>query len=220
MSPQELGLELLVVLSSRGSATQLETVLHEVTGNAPYPPNHQEVVDAVSEAWAWLEGQALLIPARNYTQPTTMRVLSRRAKTLARDPAIQHRFATGRLVKETLHPRIREDVWDLFHRAKFDTAVFEAMKAVEVATREAAGLSNNDIGVDLMRKAFHPDSGPLTDMTSQKAEREARAHIFAGAIGSYKNPHSHRDVDLNNPDEAVEIIMLANHLLRIVDPRT
>jgi len=131
------------------------------------------------------------------------------------------RFAVGRtlLPRETLHSRIADLVWFAFMRGEFDGAVFHAMKAVEVSVRQASGLPDSLIGVALMRKAFDPGNGTLADQTAEKGEREACSALFAGAIGMYKNPQSHRDVNLDNPAEAAEIIMMANNLLRVVDAR-
>jgi hypothetical protein len=52
-----------------------------------------------------------------------------------------------------------------------------------------------------MRRAFHPEKGLLTRSTDPYAERESVMHLFSGAIGSYKNPHSHRTVILDDPRE-------------------
>ena len=33
-----------------------------------------------------------------------------------------------------------------------------------------------------MRSAFHEDTGPLTDKSAERSERQARSSLFAGAI--------------------------------------
>lgn len=41
--------------------------------------------------------------------------------------------------------------------------------------------------------------------------------MFAGAIGLFKNPPSHRRVDYSDPTEAAEVVLLADLLLRILN---
>jgi uncharacterized protein (TIGR02391 family) len=232
LEPDELGLRMLPALATwqtenRVSELMLDTFLVTVIGdghghNAQYPLRQNATVEeAVREAWAWLEGAALLIKHRGYREPNHVRSLSRRARQLAEEPDARKVFSARRIPKETLDPSIREEVWSLYHRGKYDTAVFEAMKAVEVAVREVSGMPAAALGVKLMREAFapSPNAGPLTDLDVDRGEQVARMEFFAGAIGSYKNPHSHRNVALDDPDEAAEIIMVANHLLRIIESR-
>jgi uncharacterized protein (TIGR02391 family) len=225
----ELGLRLLPFLAKwpRHEVMQLSTLIILVNGHpqAPaqtpvgagtYPREFNAAIEeALREAWAWLIGAALLVPHPNYNHSAAL--LSRRAKKLATETASRSGYGARRIPKDALHQDIREDVWALYHRGKYDTAVFEAMKAVEITVRNAAGLPASLLGVKLMRAAFAPENGPLSDMTVDPGERVARMELFAGAIGSYKNPQSHRKVALDDPDESAEIIMLANHLLRIVD---
>jgi len=53
-----------------------------------------------------------------------------------------------------------------------------------------------DVGVQLMRAAFDETPAP-SDPNEPDPERGALAHVFAGAIGFFKNPPSHRAATIN-----------------------
>ena len=53
----------------------------------------------------------------------------------------------------------------------------------------------------------------------RNTQQEGICNLYAGAIGLFKNPSSHRDVNLADPVEAVELIMLADLLIRMAKRR-
>ena len=176
------------------------------------------VFRAILEAWAWLEREGLLIEKHNPAGPREYFV-TRRGEQLAGEEAFVAYRQASQLPRELLHPAIADDCWINFISGRFDTAVFEAFRAVEIAVRGAGEFADADLGVDMMRRAFRPERGPLTDAAVPRGEQQALADLFAGAIGSYKNPHSHRAAVITDANDAVGMLMLASHLLRIVDTR-
>jgi uncharacterized protein (TIGR02391 family) len=185
-----------------------------------YRQQQDEVEIAIIEAWRWLEIHMFILPAPGVDGQNGYFVLGRRGRDGLADPRQITSYTKASLFpRELLHPAIVERVWAALARGEYDTAVFSAFKAVEEAVREAGRYSSTDIGTELMRRAFAAESGPLAKQTDPKPEREALAHLFAGAIGSYKNPHSHRTVTITDASEAQEMVMLASHLLRIVETR-
>ncbi len=187
-----------------------------------YPTEYRNRIHlAVAEAIAWLKSQGLFMPdpdqAAGYIR------LTRRGASV-RDRADFDAYRSARaLPAELVQPTLMSRVRPIFLRGDYDVAVFQAFKSVEVHVRTAAnskgaGYSDNDLGVDLMRHAFHPDRGPLTDRQAIPAEREAVSALFAGAIGHAKNPSGHREVAMT-AKRAARLIVFASHLMDLVDER-
>lgn len=115
-----------------------------------------------------------------------------------------------------VHPKIIEKSFSLLQSGEFESAVFQAFKIIETNIREKISADPEEIGVKLIRRAFNPKNGDLTDYKLPKVEREAFANYIAGAFGYYKNPCSHRDIEMDFIS-AFDRIVVASDLLKIID---
>lgn len=200
-----------------------EGELYQLSSSA-YPPEGQtEVLAAIREAFAWLEGQALLVGADPSNARNGWRVIGRRGRRLLTEEGAADFRAAQLLPRRLLLKSITDNVYFILQRGDYQTAVFCAFKEVEVAVAKATGIKGKT-GVPLMREAFSPRDpkkpndagGPLTDTDAEYGEQEARAHLFAAAFGECRNPHSHKKISFDAED-AVHMLLLASYLLRVVD---
>jgi uncharacterized protein (TIGR02391 family) len=231
LSQEELGAKILYLLRIRqennpanSAGFRPEALTAELAGDTPdlraYVGNKGELAAlAVAEAWAWLEGQALVVPTPGDNGARGWRVLSRRAHEFEDSGVVQRLAGTRLLNKDALHPTIAAKAWLHFIRGDYEVAVSQAMKQVEIALREATGLGGDLPAVQLARRVFHDDNGMLTDPAAEISERQAMAHLFAGTLGVLKNPHSHRNVDVEDAADAASLIMFASYLVKIIEAR-
>jgi uncharacterized protein (TIGR02391 family) len=222
MEPEDLGLIVIsIIRESRPPTpnfTRSNIEMPVWNANSPAFPHtkRRQVGRALAEAWQWLLVEGLVMP--DPEQSEGWFCLTRRGERLKSSADI-NAYRKGHLLPASnLQPILLEKVRPMFLRGDYDLATFEAFKQVEIGVRSAASLPADMVGVELMRDAFNASTGALTDKQAVKGEREALAHLFAGAIGHAKNPGSHRTVVLT-AIEAAELIGLASYLLGIVEIR-
>lgn len=211
----DLAMRLLTKKSSRDDTNIHSTfkALEAALRDTPQDDGDQ-LLGRISDAWAWLESHALVGPSIGGAPAVSQRVTSLGREMIADPKAVARIWAADRLAGDLasqLGP-----ARSIFALGEYETASFAAMKAVEVEVRRISGLSHELVGVKLARTAFAPVGGPLSDPEAEGGERQAMADLFAGAMGAFKNPVSHRAVQFDDAVEAAEIVQLADLLLRIV----
>jgi uncharacterized protein (TIGR02391 family) len=179
----------------------------------------REFVSAVREAIDWARRELLLVQNANSTPPSDALMLSRRGLSFTRDDV--ERLRLERILPDfLLHERIRRACIDIFNTGHHQAAVFEAFRILEVTIREAAGYGQDEHGETMIHNAFNEKSdGPLVDATVPESEQRAMRFLIVGSNGLFRNPRGHRDVELNDPKEAAELLIVASHLLRMVETR-
>ena len=175
----------------------------------------RRITEALAEALTWLIREGLI--AHDPEQTGDWHFITRRGKAMKKAADVKAYRDSAILPAKLLHPVIASRVQAAFIRGEYDVAVFQAFREVEVAVRSAGNYGAEAIGVPMMRDAFAPGKGPLIEMTLPRSEQESEMHLFAGAVGLFKNPHSHRSGVTHEPVEAVELLLFASHLLRRVE---
>ena len=115
---------------------------------------------------------------------------------------------------------LREASRDLFMHGYYAEAVRKAYLYIDNIVRDKSGQVEK-YGADLMLTAFSVNN-PLLKLNSlrTKSERNEQSgymHILQGVMMGIRNPRSHEYDFEDTQDEALEMLVLANHLVRKVE---
>lgn len=226
LSPEELAGKLILILRKIDEPINVPRITGLIPVAWPHPLNGDgypedrchEIRGALWDAFEWLEDHGLIERSDKISGPDWIRVLSSEAKKIRNEKDFQKLMLWRSVNEDMLHPRIAKKAVDLLTRGERADAIGYAMRSVEIAVREACGLGDEAFGVNLMREAFSK-GGTLHDQTANQGGENGLKSLFEGAIGVYKNRHSHKDAPVEDVTEALTLVMFASHLLHIVDSR-
>ena len=106
----------------------------------------------------------------------------------------------------------------LFLDGHYASAVLEAFKCMNNYVKKASGVNDRD-GAKLMTHAFSVNNPllALSDLTSlsKRDEQTGYMQIFAGVMTGIRNPRAHEHGFDDDPTTALELLGLANHLMRV-----
>lgn len=188
-------------------------------GSAANVRDHANRIDRLGrDAIALLERWDLAEPADDMNGRNGYVVLTEKGKATTERTDFERIRVRGLLREEMLHPKLQGQIYGYFTADDLGTAVFEAFKAVEIEVREVGGYDDKQYGKELMSRAFAP-GGPLTKPSDDKSDRESLTGLFVGALNRFRNRGAHTRRTFEDVLEAMEELMFASRLLRIVDER-
>jgi len=224
-SPVELG---LVVL--RGLIRTHDTTLSQGRGIAfvPFPnliadvvhdrDNTDEGRKVASEAVWWLLSHDLIAEVSqsgaNVRDPLFPTRLGRQ---IAASSSTGDAAAYALRAIELIPIAIRSKVMVNLVAGELDMAVTAAFKAVEVRMRERAALPTSDFGSRLARKFFERVKSTRLQREDRRGQLADEEHLFVGLFGMYRDRAVHEAPHIDSMDYALEVILSASHLLRIVE---
>jgi uncharacterized protein (TIGR02391 family) len=114
-------------------------------------------------------------------------------------------------------PELREETRQLFVDGHYPQAVEEGFKYLNNVVKRRTGVETD--GAPLMTTAFSP-SAPRLKLTelrtqSQKDQQQGYMRIYEGAMIGIRNPRAHEHRYLDDPRNALELLSLCNHLVRV-----
>jgi uncharacterized protein (TIGR02391 family) len=106
---------------------------------------------------------------------------------------------------------------DLFESGFYNQAVAEAFKALDKYIQEKVGVHDSS-GTKLMNDVFSPNK-PMLEWSDRKTiseidEQKGYHFLFSGAFTGIRNPTTHEIEWISDHQEALDSILVAQHLLR------